>query len=131
MIRIIERCLVVIGIGHSLLGLVLYRAPLAAIAGDGFVATVLPAHVDRQAAFWFVLFGPILVMLGQIVGRAARRDDAGIVRVVGLWLLAAGIVGVVMMPLSGFWTLIAVGILAVRAASRPPLTSVAAVGPAH
>jgi hypothetical protein len=131
MIRTVARCLVAIGIVHSLFGLVLYRAPLSAIAGEGFVATVLPPHVDREAAFWFVLFGPILVMLGQVVGRAARRDDAGIVRLIGAWLLAGGMVGVIVMPVSGFWLLIAVGLATIRAAFRPPLTPVVSAGPAH
>ena len=64
----IGRVLMVIGIGHAVVGIALFHAPLAAMLRDGVFNSVEPrlvrdgieAYVGRAAAFWFLLFSPAL-----------------------------------------------------------------------
>jgi uncharacterized membrane protein len=120
------------GVGHVLVGLALFHEPLAAIWRDGIVnsigAQLVPGaqswlapvrpRFEREAAFWFLLFGPCLWMLGQITRRAVERPDPGLLRIVAWNLLGMGVLGALIMPVSGFWILIALAPLVLRVATR-------------
>lgn len=124
--------LFVTAVGHVLVGLVLFREPLAAIWRDGIINSIGPQFLpgaeswlgsvrppfERAAAFWFVLFGPLLWMIGQVVRRAAERSDPQLLRIIAWDLLGIGIVGVVIMPISGFWLMIAFAPLLAKVAAR-------------
>ena len=107
------RLLKVTAVGHALVGLALFHAVLLDIAGDGVLGTV-GAQLDRQAAFWFLLFSPVCFALGQIVERGDRRTRA----IVGWNLLLIGGIGAAMMPVSGFWIVLAIAPLVLHAARR-------------
>jgi hypothetical protein len=118
--------LMVTGIGHFLVGLALFPEPLAAIVREGILNTIPPrlldgvVHLDfhREAAFWFVLYGPLLYLQGQIANRAVERGDAVILRLLAWNLLATGAVGAAIMPVSGFWFVIGLAALGFRDARR-------------
>lgn len=110
------RALMVTGIGHALLGLVLFRAPLAAIWRDGIANTIRDGQYDREAAFWFLLFSPACFLLGQLVNHANQHRDRWLFALVGWNLIAIGGVGALIMPVSGFWILIAIAPLVFRLA---------------
>jgi hypothetical protein len=109
--------LYVTAVGHVLVGCVLFREPLAAMWRDGILNSIgsdvvpgaaswieaLRPQFDREAAFWFILFGPCLWMLGQVVHRAVELAEARMLRILGWDLLALGVVGAAVMPVSGFW----------------------------
>jgi|SRR5215470_4942715 len=101
------RLLKLTAFGHALIGVVLFRAPLADIVGAGVLNTVA-WQLDRQAAFWFLLFSPICYALGQIVDRAIERRDSRLLAIVGWHLLGVGVAGAALMPVSGFWLIIAI-----------------------
>jgi hypothetical protein len=111
------RVLMVTAMVHTAVGVVLFRDPLAAILGDGFFNAIRP-HFDRAAAFWFLLFSPVLFLLGQITNYAVGHRDAHLVRLVGCYLLGMGILGVAVLPISGFWILIALTPLLLTVAYR-------------
>src|SRR2546430_1438854 len=98
-------------LGHALVGVAVFHEALAAIARDGFVNAVHPQvlergvvpYFDREAAFWFILYTPILVLIGLVTRRALEVRDVVLLRFVGWTLLATGGVGAVAMPISGFW----------------------------
>ena len=115
--RLIGRLLMATGIGHTLVGVVVFRDALAGVFHDGFLNAFWP-HFDRLSAFWFLLFSPALFMLGQITNRAVERQDARTFRIVGGYLLGMGIVGVAALPISGFWIVIALASLILRIARR-------------
>ena len=118
--------LILTGVGHSLVGLVIFHQPLVAIARDGVLATIGPHVVEglgnndmgREAAFWFLLYGPILCLQGQIANHAVARGDAAILRLLAWNLLATGAAGAAIMPVSGFWLVIGLALLAFRQAAR-------------
>ncbi len=113
-------------LGHALVGVAVFHEALAAIARDGFVNAVHPQllerggvpYFDREAAFWFILYTPILVLIGLVTRRALEVRDVVLLRFVGWTLLATGGVGAVAMPVSGFWIVVALGWLVLRAARR-------------
>jgi hypothetical protein len=121
--RLSGRLLMVTAVGHALVGVVLFRQSLAAILADGLVNAIQPPfyaaepHFDRIAAFWFLLFSPVLFLLGQITNRAVERKDSSILGLVGWNLLGIGLVGSVVLPVSGNWVLIALAAIVLRAAS--------------
>jgi hypothetical protein len=116
MTHYLARLLEVTGIGHALVGLVLFQEPLAAIAQEGFLSTIRYGQFDRAAAFWFLLFSPACFLLGQLVAHALDRNDRRTLALIGWNLLGMGIGGVLIMPVSGFWILIMLAPLILRAA---------------
>ena len=119
MSRWIPRLLVWIAFGHALLGGVLYREPLAAMLRDGLVNTIGPVGgFDRKAAFWFIVFSAMLLLWGQLVAHAWERGDARALALVGWSMLGVGVVGALVMPISGFWSVVALAPLVLRGARR-------------
>ncbi len=92
------------GVLHLLAGFVFYPEPLAAIMQDGFFNAVElnPAQFDREAAFWWMVFGVMLLILGGLVHWAQARTRT-LPAFLGWSLLALGVAGVILMPVSGFW----------------------------
>ena len=113
--RLLGRALMLTGIGHAVIGLALFRHPVAAIVREGFANTIRDGQFDREAAFWFLLFSPACYLLGQLVDHALERRDRWLCAVVGWNLIAMGMVGAIVMPVSGFWILIAIAPLVFRA----------------
>jgi len=88
-----------------------------AIFRAGFFNTIKPGvNFDRQATFWFLVFSPLLFLLGQITNRAVDGRDTHVLKLVGWYLVGLGVVGVAVLPISGNFTLIAVGWMVLRAA---------------
>ncbi len=63
--RLCGPLLMATGVLHLVGGFVLYSGPLGAIAGDGFFGAVEPdvatSAFDRETAFWFLIFGVVLL----------------------------------------------------------------------
>ncbi len=112
------------GIGHALVGIVVFNDAFMAIFREGFINTVQPPGYDgppafdRIAVFWFLFLSPVLSMLGQIVSRAITSGAVDVLRVIGWNLIVMGTIGAVVFPISGNWILIALGALTLGAASR-------------
>jgi len=133
--RALGPLLIATGIGHFLVGIALFHEPLAAMLHDGLLNTIsgkietrteawLPIvhpHYDREAAFWFLILSPVLVLLARISRHAAAHRDGPLITTIGRYLMGLGLVGVAVMPVSGFWVLLALGLLALRTARDPGL----------
>jgi succinate-acetate transporter protein len=109
LLRVVAVATMLGGVGHIVTGLVVFREQLGAIVRDGFVNAILPAF-DRRAAFWFVLFGAMVVMAGHVILHAASHGDAHILRIVGWYLLGAGTTGTLAMTRSPSWGLIVISL---------------------
>ena len=120
--------MIAIGLGHALVGIALFPDPLVAILREGIINTIQPPgyaaepRFDRIAVFWFLIFSPVFSMLGQITSRAIAQGCPDILRVVGWNLLAMGVVGTAVLPISGNVTLVALAVLILKAASRVTAT---------
>ena len=94
---------VLIGAAHTVVGLVAGHTVLAQMAREGLINTVVMQY-DRNAVFWFLFTGFVLILFGALVDWAERAVGL-LPRFLGPSMLALTIVGVVIMPQSGFWLL--------------------------
>lgn len=85
---------------HLAVGLLAYREPLLAWVQAGVLNGVEP-HWDRVAAFWFMLSGWLLLMLGGLAAGFERQARPLPPTFLWNWL-ALGLLGTLAMPLSGF-----------------------------
>jgi hypothetical protein len=93
--------LFVLGIGHIAYAFVKFRAPLLEGLSAGVVGQFGTPEL-RRTAFWFTMFGPLLMLAGQVALHAAASGDLELYRLVGAYLLAVSLVGVVALPKSPF-----------------------------
>ena len=100
------------GVLDLLYVLVFHSRQLAAIAQDGFFDAVElnPAQFDQETAFWHMMFGLMFVVLGALVHWAQARTGT-LPAFLGWSVLALGMAGVILMPLSGFWLLLPQAVL--------------------
>ena len=116
MAKLAGRLLMGIAVIHFVVGLRVGRGALARIAQDGFFAA-LGAHLDRNLLFWFLFASPMLWIIGQLVVWAdahGLRPPAWL----GWQVLTVSLVGLALMPRSGFWLVLVPAVL-LLAASRP------------
>jgi hypothetical protein len=114
----IGKWLFAVGVIHSLFGIVFMHPVLAILWSEGLVNTV-NGQPPREAVFWFLCTGVMLLVVGVLVHQA-EREDLVIPRFVTWSFAALTLTGVVVMPISGIWLMIppAVGMLIRR---RPPI----------
>jgi hypothetical protein len=125
--------LIATGVLHLLVGLMFYVRPLTAIARDGFFNAVTPdlaaPAFDRDAAFWFMFFGVMILILGALMHWSQARIGS-LPAFLGWALLSLGVAGVILMPLSGFWLVLPQAVLVLAVARRGrPRTDIAEAGP--
>jgi Family of unknown function (DUF6463) len=90
---------------HAAFGLWIGRHALLATARDGFVNAVDP-HLDRMFVFWFLLMSPFLWIVGRFalwLASCGRRPPVWL----GRSLLILGLICSLLMPVSGFWLILA------------------------
>jgi hypothetical protein len=101
----IGRSFIIIGVIHTLAGLIFFGDVFGPILRDGVFRTVGPGTPpDRGIAFWFFMTGFMALIVGLPLDQLERH---GIQFPASLpWvLLVIAIVGCIMIPASGFWLL--------------------------
>lgn len=93
-----------IGVIHSLFGFFFMRGTLAVLWGEGLFNTV-NGQPGREAVFWFLYTGFLLLIIGALVDRM-ERAGFGIPAFLGWSFLALTVVGALIMPVSGLWLLV-------------------------
>jgi hypothetical protein len=91
------------GIIHNAVGLVFCWSYLVQFASEGFWNTVKDGQWERGTVFWFFMFGFMLIYLGALADWLLKKKGIALPGFVGWSLLLLSGVGVVMMPVSGFW----------------------------
>jgi hypothetical protein len=109
--------LVVLGVLHVLYGLIRFRAPLAEAIAEGFVGRFMVSDT-RRLAFWFILVGPLLSLIGWLALGVVRTGDVGALRTIGGALFAASTIGVVAFPKSPLWVVLPISMVFVAASLR-------------
>ncbi|NTX53740.1 DUF6463 family protein [Myxococcus sp. CA039A] len=110
--------LMVVGGLHQVVGLVLYRGPLWEMASAGVLASVPEDMGARAAAFWFLVAGWGMMLLGALARWVERETGRPPPASFGWGLLGLGVFLVVPMPVTGGWVLLPLGLLALRRAHR-------------
>ncbi|MBE2193380.1 MAG: hypothetical protein IAE83_04325 [Anaerolinea sp.] len=117
MVKRLGIALMAIAVLHQIVGIIVYYEPLAAIIGAGVVNTINPPWWDRDAAFWFLMFGALLFVYGAMTHWLLKHE----VPLPVFWgggLAVICVVGVILMPASGFWLALPVAVYMVRSAGR-------------
>ena len=109
--------LFVLGVGHVVYAFVKFREPLLSGVAAGVVGQFSSPEV-RRTAFWFVMFGPLLMLAGQVAIYAVGIADLRLLRLVGVNLLVMSAVGLVALPRSPFLAGALVSALIVAASYR-------------
>ncbi len=104
MVRIAAQSLVALGVLHVIFGLFRFKAPLREVVSEGFFDR-FKMNDTRRLAFWFILVGPLLMLIGQLAVRAVRIGETGMVLTIGLYLFAGAVIGVLAAPKSPLWAL--------------------------
>jgi len=100
----IGKCLIAVGVIHSLFGFVFMRGTLAVLWSEQLWNTV-NGQPRREAVFWFLMTGALFLIVGVLVDALEKRGIA--IPCVVAWLFAfSTVLGVVAMPISGLWLLI-------------------------
>lgn len=120
--------MMVTAVGHAIVGAFLFSEPLSEMVREGVINSIQPPmysvqpHFDRAAAFWFLLFSPVLFLLGQIINDALAHGHTRSLRLIGWYLIGIGTVGSAILPLSGNWLLLPLGAVTLAAASAVATT---------
>lgn len=98
---------------HTVVGIVIFYQPMLDMLRAGLFNTVVPPYYDRGLATWFIFFGALLWMLGQLVHWVEKKYGE-LPHALGWGLLSMGIVGIIFMPDSGFWLVLPQAALILR-----------------
>ncbi len=104
----------VLGIVHIVFGILKFKLPLAEAVSAGFFDQ-FREHDARRAAFWFLMCGPFLMLMGHIAIRAVASGDPAVLKIIGLYALAASVVGIAAFPMSPLWSLLVLSLLLIAA----------------
>ncbi len=102
---------------HTVVGFIFFAVPLADVMRAGVLNAVDP-HYDRAAAIWFLLFGALLWLLGMLAQWSVQQTGT-VPASLGWGLAILGLVGVVLMPVSGFWLVLPQAYIILRVAYQP------------
>ncbi|WP_246021793.1 DUF6463 family protein [Paenibacillus zeisoli] len=91
------------GLLHTGVGLILFTKYLLPILSEGVWNTVQEGQWERGTSFWFMMFGLLFIMLGYITDWLVRKRGISPPAAFGWMLFALCVLGVVIMPVSGFW----------------------------
>ena len=106
--------LFLLGVSHIIYGAVKFRGPLSEVISAGFFDQFKISEV-RRTAFWFLIFGPLLMLAGHTAIHAVAIGDLGLLRVIGSYALFISVVGVSAFPKSPFLASLVVSLLLIAA----------------
>ena len=114
MANVIAWFMFALGIAHIIFGLIKFKAPIAGAISDGFVGKFL-APEARRTAFWFLIFGPMLMLAGHIAVHAVATGDLASLKILGTYSFVTALIGVAAFPKSPFWAALIVSPLLIAA----------------
>lgn len=93
--------LFILGFGHVAYGFAKFKSHLVSATEDGYVGQFSVSDA-RRAAFWFVIFGPLLILAGHVAIHAVQVNDLPLLRLVGAYMSVISAVGFAAFPRSPF-----------------------------
>lgn len=115
----IGRWTMFVAAGHTVVGLLAGWKVAGGVVERGVFNAV---GSDPMTGFivWFLLFGAVLALLGMAITAIERSGQLALARPLGFGLLALTTLGVVLMPVSGFWLMYPAVVSLLRAGSVAP-----------
>lgn len=87
---------------HIVIGFIIFWNPLNEIVSAG-VFNAVGHDYPRAAAVWFQFSGLFMVFGALLMGWVVKTKGLELPKSVGWCLLAISVIGVILMPVSGFW----------------------------
>jgi hypothetical protein len=114
----IGRWLILVAILHTLFAAVVFGKVLLNIVQRGVFNTVGQDPMTGTAV-WFLLFGAVLALMGMAIHTLEHSRNFTSARAIGVGTLLMTILGIVLMPASGFWLALpaAIGLLRLESTS--------------
>jgi hypothetical protein len=100
--RWIGRWLIAVATIHTAFSFIVFHGTFSDIVARGIWNSVGEDPL-RGAVAWFFLFGGALLAFGLAVDALERSGSAGAMRPLAWALLVVAILGIILMPVSGFW----------------------------
>ncbi len=104
----------ILGIVHIVFGILEFKLPLAEAVSAGFF-NQFEGHDARRAAFWFLVCGPFLMLVGHIAIRAVAAGDVALLKIIGTYAFWASLVCIAAFPASPLWSLLVLSLLLIAA----------------
>lgn len=101
--RHVGMMLMLTGLLHVIYGLFAYASQLQPIVTEGLWSTVADDQWDRGTAFWYTMFGFLLMLFGYMVDWLIKKKGIAPPAIFGWMLLFICLFGAIVMPASGFW----------------------------
>lgn len=114
MSRVVAWAVFALGLSHIIFGVLRYKAPLLEAAMAGFSGQFFLPEI-RRTAFWFILAGPMFMLVGHLAIHAVAVKDLRVLRVIGWYMLLVAAVGVAAFPVSPLWAPLALAPLLLAA----------------
>ncbi len=99
----IGRWLIAMAVLHTVVGVVMGAPVLLDIAKRGVFNTVTDDRPLVGMVAWFLLCGVVLALLGMAINSLERSAHFPGARALGAGTALLSLLGVVLMPVSGFW----------------------------
>jgi hypothetical protein len=111
--------LIAVAFIHTVFALIMFADDYKSLYDNGIFNSI--TSVQGHAAVWFFLFGQVLFIVGLLVRHYELATDKKIPLSISLNLLLLTIIGVVLMPDSGFWLVFPVVISMLLNKPLPPV----------
>jgi hypothetical protein len=93
--------IIAVSAGHTLFAVIMFTAEYTSLYNNGIINSL---STDRSAAaVWFFLFGQILFITGLLIKQFNSINNKLVPLSVSLNLLLLTVIGITIMPESGFW----------------------------
>lgn len=107
----IGKWMMFVALGHTAVAVAFFSNGYREVMAQGFFNAV--RSEKSGLAVWFMLFGFLLFIAGMLVS-ALEKQAAPIPLAIGVALLLLTVLGVSLMPVSGFWLMIPVIVALLR-----------------
>ena len=107
----------ILGVAHIFFGVARFREPLLGALMDGFIGQFAVPEI-RRTAFWFVIAGPLVMLMGHLAIHAVSVGDFKVLKVIGAYMLIFSAVGVAAFPASPLWAPLLLSLLLIALGYR-------------
>ena len=97
----ISKWLMFVSAGHTAVAMMFFGNIYSEIIANGLFNTVTSEKIGLSV--WFLLFGFLLFIVSLLISVIEKNETLEIPNIIGVSLLILTTLGVVLMPVSGFW----------------------------
>ena len=90
-----------VSLGHTAVGVIFFGSIYREMLLNGLYNSVTSAKTGL--AVWFVLFGFLLLIIGMLISAIEKNGLLKVPASIGYALLFVSLLGILLMPVSGFW----------------------------